>query len=87
MLRGRATMWPQEIAVTPPTEDVGEDNYVGTGPYKLQKWEVGNRVILERYEDYVPRSDPHSNYAGAQIPYVDTITWLEIPPRRPRPPG
>lgn len=79
LLRGRGPMWPQEIAVTPSTEDVGEDNYSGTGPYKLQKWEVGNRVILERYEDYVPRSDPHNNYAGAQIPYVDRIIWLEIP--------
>ena len=45
----------------------------------LENWEVGNRVILKRYEDYVPRSDPSSNFAGAQIPYVDRIIWLEIP--------
>ena len=78
-LRSRAIMWPAEVAVLEPTEDVGVENYIGTGPYKLQNWEVGNRVILERYEDYVPRSDPHSNFAGAQIPYMDRIIWLEVP--------
>ena len=78
-LRSRAIMWPQEIAVLEPTEDVGVDNYIGTGPYELENWEVGNRVILQRFEDYVPRSDPHSNFAGAQIPYMDRILWLEVP--------
>ena len=79
MLRGRNIQWPAEIAALEPTEDVGVDNYIGTGPFELEKWEVGNRVILKRYEDYVPRSDPPSNFAGAQIPYVDRIIWLEIP--------
>ena len=79
MLRGRNIQWPAEIAALEPTEDVGVDNYIGTGPYELEDWEVGNKVILKRYEDYVPRSDPPSNFAGAQVPYVDRIIWLEIP--------
>ena len=79
MLRGRNIQWPEDIAMMEPTEDVGVDNYIGTGPYELENWEVGNRVILKRYEDYVPRSDPHSNFAGSQIPYADRIIWLEIP--------
>ena len=79
MLRGRNIQWPAEIAAMEPTEDVGVDNYIGTGPFELENWEVGNRVILKRYEDYVPRSDPSSNFAGAQIPYADRIIWLEIP--------
>ena len=78
-LRSRNIQWPAEIAVLEPTEDVGVDNYIGTGPYELENWEVGNRVILKRFEDYVPRSDPPSNFAGAQIPYMDRIIWLEIP--------
>ena len=79
MLRGRNIQWPAHIAEMEPTEDVGVDNYIGTGPFELENWEVGNRVILKRYEDYIPRSDPGSNFAGAQIPYVDRIIWLEIP--------
>jgi len=79
MLRGRNIQWPEEIALLEPTEDVGVDKYTGTGPFELENWEVGNRVILKRYEDYVPRSDPSSNFAGAQIPYVDRVIWLEIP--------
>ena len=78
-LRSRNIQWPAEIAVLEPTEDVGVENYIGTGPFELENWEVGNRVILKRYEDYVPRSDPPSNFAGAQVPYVDRIIWLEIP--------
>ena len=73
MLRGRNIQWPAEVAKMDPNLDVGVENYDGTGPYEIENWEVGNRVILKRYEDYVPRSDPHSNFAGSQIPYVDRI--------------
>ena len=79
MLRGRNIQWPAEIAVMDPLLDVGVENYIGTGPYELEKWDVGDKVYLKRYEDYVPRSDPHSNFAGSQIPYVDRIIWYEIP--------
>jgi peptide/nickel transport system substrate-binding protein len=79
LLRGRAIMWPKEIADLDPKVDVGSGNYIGTGPYFVVKHEAGNKVLLERYEAYVPRSEPHSNFAGAQISYVDTIEWLEVP--------
>ncbi len=79
MLRGRNIQWPAEIAEMDPYLDVGVENYIGTGPYELEKWDVGDKVYLKRYEDYVPRSDPHSNFAGSQIPYVDRIIWYEIP--------
>jgi len=59
-------------------EDLGVDNYNGSGPYKLQKWDVGNQVILERNEAYTPRNEPGRHFAGAQIAYLDTVKWLEI---------
>ncbi len=79
LLRDRAIMWPKEVAALDPSQDAGVSNYIGTGPYKLATWEVGNRVILERYQGYVPRTDPPSNFAGAQNAYLDQIIWLEIP--------
>ena len=70
MLRGRNIQWPAHIAEMEPTEDVGVDNYIGTGPFELENWEVGNRVILKRYEDYVPRSD-----LAATSPALRSRTW------------
>ena len=60
-------------------EDVGEENILGTGPYKLAKWEVGNKVELLRYEDFVSRTEPASWHAGEKKAYVDGMTWFEIP--------
>ena len=72
-------MWPKEIAALTPNEDVGEANIVGSGPYQLDSWDPGFRVIHIRNPSYVPRNEPHSNFAGAQIPYVDRLIVLEVP--------
>ena len=78
-IRGALQIWPQEIAALDPNQDVGVDNIVGSGPYKLNLWEPGFRVTLERHESYVPRNEPHSNFAGAQVPYMDRLIFLEVP--------
>jgi peptide/nickel transport system substrate-binding protein len=78
-IRSALQIWPKEIAALDPFQDVGEDNIVGSGPYKLASWEPGFRVILERHESYVPRNEPHSNFAGAQVPYMDRLIFLEVP--------
>jgi peptide/nickel transport system substrate-binding protein len=78
-IRRSGVVWPKDIAVLSPNEDVGESNIIGSGPYKVGKWEIGNRVILERHDGYVPRTDQASNLAGAQIPYLDQIIFVEIP--------
>ena len=72
-------VYPKEITELDATKDVGVENYIGTGPYKLKKWDVGHKVVLERFEDYIPRSEPGSFLAGAQISYFDEIELLEIP--------
>ena len=78
-IRGALQIWPQEIAALDPNLDVGADNIVGSGPYKLALWEPGFRVTLERHETYAPRNEPHSNFAGAQTPYMDRLIFLEVP--------
>ena len=61
------------------TEDVGVDNYIGSAAFKIKDWEVGNVIKMERFEEYVPRSEPGDWLAGAQIAYLDEVHWLEIP--------
>jgi peptide/nickel transport system substrate-binding protein len=79
LLRYGPLIWPERIAVLDPFQDVGEENLIGSGPYKLDKWEVGNRVIYVRNEDYIPRTDPANNFGGAQIPYLERLIFVEIP--------
>ena len=72
-------VFPKEIGALAIGKDVGEENIIGSGPYRVKKWEVGNKVVLERNPFYVPRSDPGNYAAGAQIAYLDEVTWIEIP--------
>jgi len=53
--------------------------HIGSGPYKFVLWDVGNRVLLERFEGYLPRSEAPSGHAGAKYGFVDRIEFLEIP--------
>ena len=72
-------IFKKEVGELTAFEDIGEANLIGSGPYKLKLWEPGNRIVLERYEKYSPRSEPGSFLAGGSVPYLDEITWLEIP--------
>ena len=74
-----AAIYPKRIGELTAFEDIGEANIIGTGPYKLAEWDVGNFVRLERNEAYIPRGEQPSYLAGAQIAYLDQIMILEIP--------
>ena len=73
-------MMPEEVAGTTPFSVAVEDR-TGTAVYKFGTWRVGNRIVLERFDDYVSRSEPSSPgaYSGENIAYHDRIIFLEIP--------
>jgi len=66
-------------AATPFTEPVPLN--LGTGAYKFVEWLQGDRVVLERFDDYSARSEASTPgaYAGENIAYLDSLTFLEIP--------
>ena len=76
---GMMPMVPEEMAATPFSEQTPEN--IGTGAYKFVEWLQGDRVSLERHDGFVGRSEPSSPgaYAGENIAYLDTLTFLEIP--------
>ena len=76
---GTVLVYTPTAAAFPWTEDVGEENIIGTGPYQLDSWDVGVKVTIARYEDYQSRSEPASWLAGEKKAYLDKIEWLEIP--------
>ena len=53
--------------------------WVGSGAYKFVDWRQGDRITLERNDDYESRDGATSLYTGEQIAYIDQLIWLEIP--------
>ena len=73
-------IWPERVATEfAAQQDHGEENAIGTGPYKLAEWIRGDKLAVERFEDYVPRDETGSYLAGGKIAYLDRIEWLEVP--------
>jgi len=56
-------------AVEKAGEDYGTKVVVGTGPFKFVEWLQGDRVVLERFEDYWQEG----------VPYLDKIVYKIIP--------
>jgi peptide/nickel transport system substrate-binding protein len=79
----QANIMPKETAEKfPPGEIISE--FTASGPYKFVSWDPGNKIILERYEDYVPRTEPPSYRAGAKLAYYDRLEMREIPDQETR---
>ena len=72
-------MMPERIARTPGSEQVKE--IVGSGPYKFRAdlHEPGVKIVLEKFADYKPRSEPPNWASGAKIAKLDRIEMLGMP--------
>lgn len=62
---------PKEIVEKAGKEWVEE--YVGTGPYKLEEWKQDQYIKLTRYEDFQSRTEPADGLAGEKKAYVDNV--------------
>ena len=69
---------PARIAATPGSEQITE--YVGSGPYMFNndEWEPGTKVVYEKFDDYVPRSEAPNGLAGGKEAKVDRVEWTPI---------
>jgi peptide/nickel transport system substrate-binding protein len=76
---GALPMMKEEMARTPFSDQVPEN--IGTGVYKFVQWQQGDRVTLERNDDYTSRTDQFSpgGYTGENIAYIDRLIFLEVP--------
>jgi peptide/nickel transport system substrate-binding protein len=71
---------PERFAKTDPFTQVTE--MVGSGPYRYKTDErvAGDRVVYERNQAYVPRSDGTiDGTAGPKVAYFDRVLWRIIP--------
>lgn len=83
MLGKMAAYWPailpERLALTDPFQPLGE--IIGSGPYRYVGGEriPGSLNVYERFEGYVPRSEPADNLAGGKVAYFDRVEWHTIP--------
>ncbi|MBN8929380.1 MAG: ABC transporter substrate-binding protein [Rhodospirillales bacterium 69-11] len=71
---------PERLATTDPFKQVTE--MVGSGPFRFKADEriPGARVVYERFDGYVPRSDGTPSFtAGPKRVFVDRVEWTVLP--------
>ena len=69
----------EEEAMTDPNEQVTE--IIGSGPFVFEKdqWVPGDKVVYTKFEQYKPREEPSSGFAGGKVAKVDRVEWIYIP--------
>ncbi len=74
-----AFIMPERVAVTP--GDVSITETIGSGPFVFvtDEFQPGVQVVYEKFDGYVPRSEPASGYAGGKVVNVDRVEWVNMP--------
>jgi peptide/nickel transport system substrate-binding protein len=54
---------------------------IGSGPFRFMEAEYrsGAKLVYEKCDGYVPRSEPASGFAGGNVAKVDRVEWVIIP--------
>lgn len=76
-----AFMMPERVATLPKGKPITD--YTGSGPFVFNagEFDPGNRVVYERFADYVPRQEPASGTSGGKVAKVDRVEWINMPDR------
>jgi peptide/nickel transport system substrate-binding protein len=74
-----AFIMPERLAETDANKQISE--VMGSGPYRFLPGEFnpGSRVVYEKFDGYVPRSEAPSRGAGAKIANFKRIEWHILP--------
>ena len=72
-------IYREEEAASATDEQIGVA--IGSGPFRFmrEEWEPGKKVVYVRNQDYVPRDEPPSGFAGGKVAKVDRVEWLYMP--------
>ncbi|HLZ70108.1 MAG TPA: ABC transporter substrate-binding protein [Dehalococcoidia bacterium] len=79
---GAPFIMTKEAASTAPDQRV--DDVTASGPFKLQEWTKGSRLVLKRRDDYKSPPGTPSNLAGARTVYLDSVEIPIIPDQNSR---
>jgi peptide/nickel transport system substrate-binding protein len=54
---------------------------IGSGPFRFveSEYQPGNKLVYEKFAEYVPRPEPASGFAGGKRALVDRVEWMIMP--------
>lgn len=64
-------------AMDPVTHQITKE--IGTGPFYVKTWQQGQYILLDRFDQYRPRSEPSDGMAGSKKAEVDEVRINVIP--------
>ena len=69
----------EKEALTDPFTPIKE--WIGSGPFRFNREEYrpGSRLVYDKFQDYVPRPEPASGFAGGKRVKVDRVELVVIP--------
>lgn len=70
------TIMPKEVIEAASPEGVNE--YIGTGPYKLQEWKQDQYIHLVKFEDYSPVDSEPSGFSGRKDAATENIYFYFV---------
>lgn len=70
---------PKRVAETPVDTQITDT--IGSGPFKFvaSEYQPGVTVTYEKFDEYVPRSEPADWMAGGKVVHVDKVKWVTMP--------
>lgn len=73
-----AFIMPKRVAETPADSSI--DEYVGSGPFVFNEdeFDPGQKVVYDKFEDYVPRDEDPNWMAGGKEVKVDRVEWVTM---------
>lgn len=77
-----AFIMTKEAASTSP--DTSVDQVTASGPFRLESWQKGSKIVLKPRTDYKSPPGTPSNAAGSRTVYIDSLEIPEIPDQTAR---
>ncbi|ASN03592.1 ABC transporter substrate-binding protein [Virgibacillus necropolis] len=67
---------PEKVAKEAGEQPLQPEQLIGTGPYKFEKWDRGNEIVLSQFEDYSARKETDwGGLTGKKVAYFDEIKF------------
>jgi len=77
-INGGPVIYPKEVADSATKQPIPENQYIGTGPYRFVERNPGRYILLEKFADYVSRTDAPDGYGGKRVAQFDRIQFIPV---------
>lgn len=74
-----AFIMPAKIAEEAGGDQLTEEQYIGTGPFRFVEHVVDQHLRLARFDDYSSRDEEPDGSFGRRRAYVDTVDFIPVP--------